>query len=84
MENVYFSFLINHDTHRFTIIGTLTAEEERNLTQKLKSTHFNFQREVFKIENSIPKEINALQKTYPNYEYVPANELFENIRFLDI
>lgn len=80
----YFIILRNNATHQCSILGTLSADEEVQLTNRIatiRNQGIDCGRVNLSLDKSINEEIANLEG---NYTLVPINNLFTNERFIEI
>ena len=76
MENIFFSFIINDQLQRFSIIGALSPEEENELGAVMASR--NWRRLNCELNIPIEQQVNDFIENNNDYVFVPVNQVFPN------
>lgn len=85
MNEILLTCIINDLNKTFTILGTLTGEDEERLIKlitELNRQGNEIRREAFQNENSIIQNIAELREVNNGYRFVPVNEIIPRMNLI--
>lgn len=85
MENSIFTFIINDTERTFTILGSITGEEENNLISQIANMNgIELRRQTFDSNQSTEAQIRQIIEVNPDYRFVATNDIIPSRRFIDL